>query len=109
MTGRANTLRKEKLPVAFLSASFACVKASSVEYLCGMSILHKVLKRAGGSTKLGKALGISRQAVEQWRTVPPERVLAVERLTNISRYELRPDIYGAAPESIKNGSARQVA
>jgi DNA-binding transcriptional regulator YdaS (Cro superfamily) len=49
---------------------------------------------AGGPIKLAKALGIRRQAVEQWRRVPSERCLAVEELSGISRHVLRPDIYG---------------
>lgn len=79
-----------------------------MRYLCDMSIIHKVLERMD-ATKLGRELGISRQAVEQWRMVPPGRVLAVERLTGISRYDLRPDIYGAPPASAKRRSDRQVA
>lgn len=61
-------------------------------------ITLKAVEAAGGTIALGKALGITRQAVEQWHTVPPERVLDVERLSGISRYDLRPDIYGAAPD-----------
>lgn len=57
----------------------------------------RAIELAGGTIALGKALGISRQAVEQWTRVPPERVLEVERITGVSRYDLRPDIYGAAP------------
>ena len=47
-------------------------------------------------------------AVSKWRRrVPAERVLAIERLTidpdtgqpRITRYDLRPDIYGPAPYS----------
>ena len=32
-------------------------------------------------------------AAGQWRRVPAERVLEVERLTGVSRHELRPDLY----------------
>ena len=59
-----------------------------------MSVIPRVIKQAGGAKKLATSLGISRQAVEQWRVVPPERVLSVERITGISRHELRPDIFG---------------
>lgn len=67
-----------------------------------MGITLITLEKAGWkASKLAKALGISRQAVEQWKAVPPERVLAVERITGFSRYEQRPDIYGPAPEGSK--------
>lgn len=48
---------------------------------------------------LARELGVTIQAVSQWRKVPAERCLAVEEATGISRYELRPDIFGQAPES----------
>ncbi|MFT3987214.1 MAG: Cro/CI family transcriptional regulator [Aestuariivirga sp.] len=53
---------------------------------------------AGGASALAQALGnISSQAVSQWEKIPASRVLDVERITGISRHELRPDIFGAAP------------
>jgi DNA-binding transcriptional regulator YdaS (Cro superfamily) len=57
---------------------------------------------AGGPTALAAALTesgerISSQGVSKWLRVPAERVLEVERLTGVSRYELRPDVYGPAP------------
>ena len=45
------------------------------------------------TTKLAVELGITHSAVSQWRRVPAERVLAVERLTGVSRHDLRPDLY----------------
>lgn len=62
------------------------------------SIIAEVLSVAGGCTALARELGISKSAVSQWDRVPVERVLDVERMTGISRYRMRPDIYGPAPE-----------
>lgn len=45
--------------------------------------------------ELATKLGITRPAVLQWRRVPPGRVLAVEKITGVSRHIQRPDIYGA--------------
>ncbi len=61
--------------------------------------MQKALERAkqivGGNTGLAaKITGITPQAISQWRRVPAERVLDVERITGVSRNELRPDIYG---------------
>ncbi len=60
--------------------------------------LESAKKSAGGSVGLAKALGdITPQAISQWTKVPAERVLDVERITGVSRYELRPDIFGPHP------------
>lgn len=51
----------------------------------------------GERSKIASLLGITPGAVSQWRRVPAERVLDVERITGISRHDLRPDIYGPPP------------
>lgn len=43
--------------------------------------------------RIAKEIGVTPGAVYQWRRVPAERVLDVERITGISRHELRPDLY----------------
>jgi len=55
--------------------------------------LTKAKQIVGNSVKLAELLGITSQAVGQWRRVPVARVLEIERLTEIPRHELRPDIY----------------
>ena len=50
-------------------------------------------------TKLAETLGISRNSIYKWRVkgvIPTERVVAVEAATEISREELRPDLYKVA-------------
>lgn len=47
----------------------------------------------GNAAALAKVLGISTQAISQWREVPVNRVLDIESVTGVPRYELRPDIY----------------
>jgi hypothetical protein len=44
--------------------------------------------------EMARRLGISRAAVAQWRKVPAERLVEVERVTGISRAILRPDLFG---------------
>ena len=52
---------------------------------------------AGGNRPLSKHFGISEAAVAQWVLCPENRVLDVERLSGVSRYQLRPDIFGEFP------------
>lgn len=47
----------------------------------------------GMRLKVAKALKITHGAVSQWKRVPAERVLDVEKITGIPRHMLRPDIY----------------
>lgn len=63
--------------------------------------LAKAKKAVGGSTGLARAIGagITPQAVSQWKQVPAERVLSVERATGVSRERLRPDLYPVEPET----------
>lgn len=46
----------------------------------------------GFKSRLARHLGVSPQALNNWRRVPRERVLEVEEFTGISRYKLRPDL-----------------
>lgn len=58
--------------------------------------VNEIIKRGGGCSALGRSMGITHAAIRRWKLlgrVPAERVLEVERLTGISRHELRPDIY----------------
>jgi len=55
--------------------------------------LNIAIERAGGTNALGRILGISHAAVTQWDITPVRRVLEIERLTGVSRHDLRPDIY----------------
>lgn len=59
--------------------------------------LKTAILAAGGPVALSKALGISSQAIAQWRQAPASRVLAIEGVTGVSRHILRPDIFGPAP------------
>jgi DNA-binding transcriptional regulator YdaS (Cro superfamily) len=59
-------------------------------------LIETVIERLGGPTKAAEALGIKNASViSNWKTrgrVPVDHVLEVERITGISRHELRPDL-----------------
>jgi TorA maturation chaperone TorD len=57
--------------------------------------LELAIKAAGGVGSLARGLGIAQPSVSAWSRIPAERVLAVEALTQVKRFVLRPDLYGA--------------
>lgn len=68
----------------------------------GVGALTEVIDRMGGVRPLARALGnVSFQAVSNWVVVPPARVLDVERVSGVSRYRLRPDVFGKPPKGVK--------
>lgn len=48
-------------------------------------------------TRLAKNLNLTLRELARWDRVPPEYVLRVEKLTGVSRYVLRPDVFGVEP------------
>ena len=57
-----------------------------------------------GTVLIARRCGVSLQAVHKWLRAgapPPKRCLDIERITEqqVSRYELRPDVYGIDPSA----------
>ena len=64
--------------------------------------------------EIANSIGVNKSTVTRWaeRGVPPERVLDIERLTGISRHELRPDLFGPPPqlaEGVVEGGSGEAA
>lgn len=59
-----------------------------------IDIVTKAAGKSGGVVALARELGIKHTALYSWTRVPAERVLDIERITGVSRHELRPDIFG---------------
>ncbi|WP_142587807.1 transcriptional regulator [Pseudorhizobium halotolerans] len=61
--------------------------------------LERAISSVGSASELARRLRVTPAAVLQWRKVPAERVLEVERISGVSRHDLRPDVFGPIPEA----------
>lgn len=54
-----------------------------------------ILTKRGALAALAAALHVNKSTATRWikRRIPAERVLEVERVTGVSRSDLRPDLY----------------
>ncbi len=66
--------------------------------------LEQAIKAAGGIASLARAIGIAQPSVSAWSRIPAERVLAVESLTRVTRFALRPDLYGPPEDQVSSKS-----
>lgn len=57
-----------------------------------------VVRDAGGPLAVSKVLGITSQAVTQWKKIPPQHCLDIEKISNYNRHDMRPDIFGETRE-----------
>jgi DNA-binding transcriptional regulator YdaS (Cro superfamily) len=67
------------------------------------SPLEKAIAKVKTQRELATRIGTSQQTVSFWvksGKAAAEFVLAIERETGVSRHELRPDVFGPAPETV---------
>lgn len=66
-----------------------------------VSEIEEAVRRAGSQSALARAIGTSQATVWKWLNkdlpVTPALVLKIEATTGVSRYGLRPDVFGPAP------------
>ena len=65
--------------------------------------VERAVRLAGGQSALARAVGVTPQAVQQWVTqgrISYRKVIDVERVTGVPRYELRPDLYPQEDEAL---------
>jgi TorA maturation chaperone TorD len=70
--------------------------------------LEQAIKAAGGVASLARAIGIAQPSVSNWTRIPAERVLAVEALTRVPRFILRPDLYGTGDDATLTADASEI-
>ena len=66
------------------------------------SAIRKAVEKVGGQSALARHLGCTPQAVQRMcslNRVPAERVLKIEKVSGVSKHDLRPDLY---PRSSRN-------
>lgn len=71
-----------------------------------MDALSKAIEAAGGVTALARLLKVRQSVVSNWLIrgqVPAERCRDVEKAVKrtVTRYQLRPDVFGPGPERRK--------
>lgn len=74
----------------------------------GHAGLALAIERAGGAAALGRAVGLTRFAVQMWKAhgVPANRAPAVSRITGIPLHELRPDLFDAPAAPVPGDPAQ---
>ena len=61
-----------------------------------IKIVEKAAEMSGGIVELSRQLGIKHNSMYCWNRVPAEHVLKIERITGVSRHDIRPDVFGEA-------------
>ena len=58
-------------------------------------------------TKIAEICGVTIQAVRCWSRIPAEHCRRLERATNckVTRYQMRPDVFGPGPDDDSDLSA----
>lgn len=57
--------------------------------------LERAIHAAGSGKALAELLGVTPMAVSYWKSrgVPARQALPIEKVTGVSRHDLRPDLY----------------
>lgn len=66
--------------------------------------IERVFEIVGSEAEVARRLKVSSEAVRKWKkTLPPPRARQLEDLTGgaVTRYDLRPDIFGEAPAMVR--------
>lgn len=56
-------------------------------------IVAHIRATPGLRAEIARACGITRQAVHQWKRVPPQQVLTVAEIIELTPEQIRPDVF----------------
>ena len=56
-------------------------------------IMRRIYSERGLATDIARKLGLTYQAVQQWKRVPPEHVMSVAPILDMKPEDIRPDIF----------------
>jgi DNA-binding transcriptional regulator YdaS (Cro superfamily) len=87
---------------SFVHLSIACIDFKAVLLIAVMETnlnqngLIALKGAAGGASAIARAIGVTPQAVAQWKAIPAEHVLKLEKAFGVSRHVQRADVFGPA-------------
>src|SRR5215831_2186443 len=97
-------------PAAAAATTYDVPQSDESTSLALRAAVKTAAKAVGGKNKLACMLGISGPAVYMWKQIPTKRVLEIERLTNVRREILRPDLYQTPTlEVLETGEAEDMS
>ena len=56
-------------------------------------VMRRVYLERGLSIRIAEKLGITHQAVQKWKKVPPEHVMTLAPLLKMTPEQIRPDVF----------------
>lgn len=65
--------------------------------------MRRAIEAAGSEAELARRIGVSRQAIPQFKRCPPKRVAQISEATGVPKHVLRPDLYDAPQEAPPSG------
>jgi DNA-binding transcriptional regulator YdaS (Cro superfamily) len=56
-------------------------------------VMRRIYAERGLATRIAIRLGLTNQAIQQWKRVPPEHVMSIAAILDMRPEDIRPDIF----------------